>query len=313
MVLTIKEIIFLESIFHEKIWGGTKLKDQFGYKIPSSQTGECWAVSAHPSGDCSIKNQRYKGKTLSWLWENEKDLFGNPKEDKFPLLTKIIDAKDDLSVQVHPDDEYASKHENGELGKTECWYILDCDEGAELVLGHYAADKAHLRKFIEKGQWETLLKKVPIKPGDFFYIPAGTIHAIGKGTLILETQQSSDLTYRVYDYDRLENGKPRQLHVEKTIDVTTAPHVDYPVDREITQLENSTKEHLVSEKYFSVYKLNVFGRQEISEGKKFKIVSVLKGEGTIDGMNIRKGDHFIIPYNYGSFTLDGDLNLIISE
>lgn len=307
------EILFLDKVFHEKIWGGNRLKTHFGYNIESESIGECWSVSAHPNGDCKIINGTYRDKTLSWLWKNNRYIFGDLEGDRFPLLAKIIDAKDDLSVQVHPDDRYAYEYENGEFGKTECWYIVDCDEGAELIIGHHAKSKKEMEEMIEGSRWNDLLRKVPIKPGDFFYIPSGTIHAIGKGTLILEIQQSSDITYRVYDYNRLENGKPRELHINKSVDVATVPHKDYEILRSIYELESGYKEHLVSEKYFSVCRLYVEGRQSFDHNDKFKIVNVLKGLGSIDGIAIQKGDHFILPHHYGPVLFEGNLELIVSH
>ena len=139
-----KNIIFLAPVFKTMIWGGNKLATEFGYSIPSDNTGECWAISAHKNGDCEIKNGEYSGKTLSWLWDNHRELFGNVVGEVFPLLIKIIDAKTDLSIQVHPDDTYAKTYENGSLGKTECWYILDCNENADLIIGHNGKDKEEL-------------------------------------------------------------------------------------------------------------------------------------------------------------------------
>ena len=307
------EILFLDRIFLEKIWGGNRLKTYFDYPIDSENIGECWTVSAHPNGDCKVINGVHKGKTLSWLWDNHRDMFGNIEGNRFPLLAKIIDATDDLSVQVHPDDHYANTYENGELGKTECWYIIDCDEGAELILGHNARSRTEMEQMIAQGNWKNLLRRVPIKPGDFFYIPAGTMHAIGKGALILEIQQSSDVTYRVYDYDRLENGKPRELHIHKSIDVTTVPHEDYKIIRNVQKFENGFKEDLIKEKYFSVFRLSIEGRITLDHDDKFKMVNVLKGSGSVDGTAIQKGDHFILPSNYGSLQLEGNLELIISH
>ena len=140
------ELLFLEPVFKEAIWGGTKLRDSFGYDIPSDTTGECWAISAHKNGDCKIAGGRYDGRYLSQLWEEEPELFGNYPGSQFPLLIKIIDAKNDLSIQVHPDDAYASEHENGSLGKTECWYVLDCEPGTKIVIGHNAKDKKELEE-----------------------------------------------------------------------------------------------------------------------------------------------------------------------
>ncbi|RSK28335.1 mannose-6-phosphate isomerase, class I [Bacillus sp. HMF5848] len=307
------EILFLQPKFQERIWGGTRLRDHFGYDIPSEQTGECWAISAHANGDCQISNGTYEGKTLSWLWENHRELFGNISGDRFPLLTKILDAKDDLSVQVHPGDDYAKEFENGELGKTECWYIIDCEEDAELIIGHHAKSKEEMTDMIASGNWQQLLRKVKIKPGDFFFIPAGTIHAIGKGTMILETQQSSDVTYRVYDYDRLQDGKPRELHIEKSIAVSTVPHEDYSNSYKVHTMEQAEVTRLVESKYFTVYKTEISGKQLFRNSHPFVLVSVLEGTGKIDGVAIDKGQHFIIPSGYEQYTIEGNVKLIVSH
>ncbi|WP_130805919.1 mannose-6-phosphate isomerase, class I [Senegalia massiliensis] len=305
------DILFLDSVFKEKIWGGNKLKEYFNYDIPSNNTGEYWAVSAHSNGDSIVKNGEYEGESLSWIWENKRELFGNIKGNEFPLLTKIIDANRDLSVQVHPNDKYAKEHENS-LGKTECWYIIDCDQDSEFVLGHNANTKEEMRQIIDEGNWDRLLRRVKIKPGDFFYIPAGTVHAIGSGTMILETQQSSDITYRLYDYDRLQDGKPRELHIEKSIDVTKIPHEDAKNNPTIEKINNNVIKNLIETEYFSVYKLDIKSNLKMNQDKPFIIMSVLKGKGNIDGISIEKGDHFIIPYNYGEFILDGDMEIIYS-
>ena len=185
------EPLFLNSVMQEKIWGGTKLRDEFGYDIPSEKIGEYWAISAHPNGVSKVSNGRYEGTDLATLYAEHRELFGNRPEPVFPLLTKILDANDWLSVQFTPDDAYGLEHE-GELGKTECWYIIAADEGSEIIYGHNAKSKEELRQQIEDKNWDTLLTKVPVKAGDFFYVPSGTMHAIGAGILILETQQSSE-------------------------------------------------------------------------------------------------------------------------
>ena len=144
------------------------------------------------------------------------ELFGNPKAKEFPLLVKFLDANDNLSVQVHPDDGYARKMEN-DSGKTESWYVMQADPGAYIIYGHHAKNREELADMIHKGEWDKLLRKVPVKAGDFFYVPAGTIHALTKGCLVIETQQSSDVTYRLYDYDRVgKDGKKRELHTQKS-------------------------------------------------------------------------------------------------
>lgn len=310
-----KPILFLEPVFKQMIWGGGRLGSDWGYDIPGDNTGECWAISAHPNGDCTIREGVYAGKTLSQLWKEQPELFGNPKEDRFPLLTKIIDARDDLSIQVHPDDAYAKVNENGSLGKTECWYVLDCPKDASLVIGHNAKSKEELKKMIEQGKWNDLIREIPVKKGDFIQIDPGTVHAIKGGLMILETQQNSDITYRVYDYDRLTNGKPRELHIEKSIDVITVPAK--PVEESIRHFDDLPKNQLnqlIACDYYQVWKLCVTEPFVMMEqNKPFLLVSVIAGEGLINGQMIQKGDHFILPSGYGKTELQGNMELIISS
>ncbi len=309
-----KDIIFLTPVFKQMIWGGSRLGSQFGYDIPGDNTGECWAVSAHPNGDCQVSEGSCKGMTLSQLWKSHPELFGNPGSDRFPLLVKIIDARDDLSIQVHPDDAYAKENENGSLGKTECWYILDCEEGATLVAGHNAATRQELEQMIHEGRWDELIRQVPVKKGDFIQIDPGTVHAIRGGMMILETQQSSDITYRVYDYDRLTDGKPRELHVKQSIDVITvpAPSAGESV-KSAAELPANTLNELIACDYYRVWKLTVAGAFSLEQAYPFLIVSVVEGQGRIGDREIKKGDHFILPDGFGEAELTGDMTLIMSS
>ena len=308
-----KPILFLNPVFKQMLWGGSKLRSSFGYDIPGDDTGECWAVSAHPNGDCTVKEGIYEGLSLSQLWAKHPELFGNPKTDRFPLLVKIIDAKDDLSIQVHPDDVYAGAHENGSLGKTECWYILDCPEGAALVAGHNAGTKQELADMIHQGRWSELIREIPVKKGDFIQINPGTVHAIKGGMMILETQQNSDITYRVYDYDRLTDGKPRQLHVEQSIDVITVPALPAKDSvKEAAYLPENTMNELISCDYYRVWKLEVAGGFSFEQEYPFLIMSVTDGEGTVNGKDVKKGDHFILPNGFGKVDLQGKMQLIAS-
>ncbi len=306
-------MLLLNPVFKQRIWGGDQLKAKFGYEIPGDDTGECWAVSAHPNGDCTVKEGIYEGATLSELWEKHPELFGNPREDRFPLLVKIIDAKDDLSIQVHPDDAYAKEHENGSLGKTECWYILDCTEDATLVAGHNAGSREELSDMIHQGRWTELIREIPIKKGDFIQIDPGTVHAIKGGLMILETQQNSDITYRVYDYGRLTDGKPRELHVAQSIDVITvpAPTAQESVKDALNLPENKMNE-LISCDYYTVWKLDVEGSFSFEQSHPFLIMSVIGGEGSINARTIKKGDHFILPAGFGSVEMQGKMQLIAS-
>lgn len=315
-----KEPLFLEPAFQEKIWGGNKLASEFGYKIPSEHTGECWAISAHLHGPATISNGEFKGVKLNELWDSHREVFGNAKGDVFPLLTKILDARTALSVQVHPDDKYALKHEH-ELGKTECWYVISADEDSEMIYGHHAKSRAELAELIENEQWNKLLRHVPVKAGDFLYVPSGTIHAIGKGVMVLETQQSSDTTYRVYDFDRVDEktGQKRELHIQQSIDVTNVPHEDPKLETKVAKVGDGTLTTFVQTDFFSVYKLELEGGQSTGIRTKapYTLFSVLDGHGKLiiedQEYSIKKGVHFILPFVVKQWQFRGNLTLIISE
>ena len=310
------EPLFLQSVMQEKIWGGTHLRDVFDYDIPSDHVGEYWAISAHPNGVSTIKNGRYAGQTLDVLYAEHRELFGNRQEPVFPLLTKILDANDWLSVQVHPDDAYGLEHE-GELGKTECWYIIAAEPGAEIIYGHNAKSKEELRQQIESKDWENLLTKVPVRAGDFFYVPSGTMHAIGAGIMVLETQQSSDTTYRVYDFDRKDDqGNLRELHLEKSIDVLNIgePANSRPVTTKVDDLKSTL---LVASDFFAVYKWEISGKADFEKTADYSLFSVLDGQGSlkVDGQDydITKGSHFILPNDVETWQIKGELELIVSH
>ncbi|WP_179865530.1 mannose-6-phosphate isomerase, class I [Bacillus sp. AFS017336] len=310
--------LFLRPVFKERIWGGTALKTDFNYEIPNKNTGECWAISAHPHGASIIENGPFAGTALNELWTKQPELFGHPKEQVFPLLTKILDANMDLSVQVHPEDTYAKINENGDLGKTECWYILDCKEDADMIFGHNAKSKDELINQIKKGEWSHLLRRVKIKPGDFFYVPSGTIHALCEGTLVLETQQSSDTTYRVYDYDRKDQkGNVRELHLDKAIDVTTVPHQEAQVEFKTEQKENIKINTFVDSEFFTVHKWDITGEAYLTYNDQYLLLSVIKGNGKLihsgEEYHLTKGSNFIIPVGFGEFVLDGDCEIIVSH
>ena len=267
------EPLFLQSVMQEKIWGGTHLRDVFGYDIPSDHVGEYWAISAHPNGVSTIKNGRYAGQTLDVLYAEHRELFGNRQEPVFPLLTKILDANDWLSVQVHPDDAYGLEHE-GELGKTECWYIIAAEPGAEIIYGHNAKSKEELRQQIESKDWENLLTKVPVRAGDFFYVPSGTMHAIGAGIMVLETQQSSDTTY-----------------LKSTLLVASDFFAVY-------KWEISGKADFEKTADYSLF--------SVLDGQ-----GSLKVDG--QDYDIAKGSHFILPSDVETWQIKGELELIVSH
>ena len=308
-----RELLFISPIFKEKLWGGSRLKSDYNYDIPSEHTGECWAISAHPEGDCTIANGIFKGTHLSELWRSHKELFGYPSEDTFPLLVKIIDAREDLSIQVHPDDDYAKLYENGSFGKTECWYILDCPEDGTIIVGHHANDKAELKKMIEEDRYMELLNIKKIKQGDFLQITPGTLHAIKASTLLLETQQNSDITYRVYDYNRLQDGKPRELQLQKSLDVIQCPYKDDVCQHHVIKGQDYILEQLVNCQFYTVNRVSVSGTATFRQEHSFMLCSVIGGEGCLDQYFVKKGDHFIIPYEYGTFEIKGNVQMILSN
>lgn len=318
------EPLFLKPVFHEKIWGGRKLETMFGYNIPDGEIGELWAISGHRNGRSQVVNGEFKGKYLDDLWSENKELFGNPKGEVFPLLTKILDANASLSVQVHPDNEYARAHEaKGELGKTECWYVIDAEPDSYLIYGHHAKTREELNEMIESGDWDHLLRKVPVKKGDFFFVPSGSVHALNKGIIVLETQQSSDTTYRLYDYDRVDKktGEKRELHIKQSEDTIMVPHVDPKLDIETKEIGNNKITTFLKSPespFFAVYEWMVKDSVDFKhvEGD-YTLVSVINGEGklTADGneFDIKKGDHFIIPAPIKEWNISGNLHIIASE
>ncbi|MDK6371091.1 mannose-6-phosphate isomerase, class I [Aerococcus urinae] len=311
------DVIFLQAALHEKIWGGTKLRDDYHFDIPSETTGEAWVISAHPNGPATVIGGEFAGLTLQELYDKEPELFGREEGGKFPLLVKIIDAKDDLSVQLHPNDDYALEHEN-ELGKTESWYILAAEPGAQIVYGHNAKTQAEFEAMIKEHQWQELLRYVDVKAGEFYYVPAGTIHAIGKGITILETQQNSDTTYRVYDYDRKDkDGKLRDLHLKQSLDVAQVPHQDPDLDEWEKTYGKSSIKHFVTGKDFAVYRWQVDGELTVDLPEDYYLATVVEGQGKMlindNEYPIRKGQSFILPYAVKAVSFTGEVELIASH
>ncbi|AXY25779.1 mannose-6-phosphate isomerase, class I [Suicoccus acidiformans] len=314
------EAIFLEPVLQEKIWGGKKLSTEFHLDIPSDKTGEAWVISAHPNGPSVVKRpEAYAGQTLAELYEREPQLFGPNHPEPFPLLVKILDANDNLSVQVHPDDAYAQAHEGpNELGKTECWYILSAEEGAKIIYGHNASTKEEFEAYVEKGDFDGLFREVEVKAGEFYDVPAGTIHAIGAGITILETQQSSDTTYRVFDYNRKDDsGKERELHLQQSIDVSLIPHQDSEHTKRDLKVKANELTELVANDYFVVYKLDVTVEQAYAFEEDYYLATVVKGSGEVtldqETYPLKIADSFILPYGPKDVTFSGDMELVISK
>lgn len=312
------EPIFLQPYFREKIWGGNTLKTDFNFDLPSDQTGEAWVISGHQNGQSIVTYPTsFKGQSFKDVFENNPEQFGLEQSSKFPLLVKILDAQSDLSVQVHPDDKYAKEHEN-DLGKTECWYILSAEPGSTIVYGHHATSKEEFQELVEQNQWDDLLRELPVKAGEFYYVPHGTIHAIGGGITILETQQSSDTTYRVYDYDRKdEQGNGRELHIEDSIAVSKIPHQDPKPTMKQEKFGESIVTHFLTNEFFSVYKWDVDGELTMDTPSDYTLGTVVNGSGQLIIENkpydLKKGSAFVLPKAIDQVTLKGTLQLIVSN
>lgn len=311
----------LAPAFKDYIWGGTKLRDVYGKDCDFEKIAESWELSCHKDGNSVVANGDDKGLTLSqYIEKHGKGILGVncDKFENFPILIKLIDAKDNLSVQVHPDNEYAMRVE-GEYGKTEMWYIVDCDEGATLL---YGFDKEISKEeFAQRIADNTLLEvtnAVPVKKGDVFFIEAGTLHAIGKGILIAEIQQNSNTTYRIYDYGRVGNdGKPRELHVEKAKDVTNlGPAKAYP-ETPVEDMGNFTRKLLSSCEYFTTYAVEVNDRAVLeTDGMSFNSLLILEGEGEIFGDDIvkfKKGDSIFVTADNGKYAIEGKCKFVLTK
>ena len=315
--------IKLKPAFKDYLWGGTRLRDDFGKDCDFDKIAESWELSCHKDGNSVVADGEFAGLTLAQYIEKEgKSVLGTncEKFENFPILIKLIDAKDNLSVQVHPNNEYAQRVE-GEYGKTEMWYVVDCDEGASLLYGFkHNITKEEFRERIENNTLLEVTNSVPVKKGDVFFIEAGTLHAIGKGILIAEIQQNSNTTYRIYDYGRVgADGKPRQLHIDKAVDVTNlCPAKPYP-QSEPVDTGGRTKKRLAKCEYFTVDVINVDTSAALEADKSsFVNILVLDGgcvlssEGN-DAVELKKGDSVFIPAGLGKFELTGKCSAVMTQ
>ena len=305
------------------LWGGKRLNDEFAKGIPMSPLAETWECSVHPDGPSYVVNQEFKNKTLREVLEQHTEFLGAKHTNGFPLLIKFIDAKEDLSIQVHPDDEYAFKYENGERGKTEMWYVLDATKNATLIYGlKRDITKEELLKAIKDNTLTKYLQYVPVKKGDVFFIEPGTIHAINAGALIVEIQESSNLTYRLYDYNRIDkNGKKRDLHIQKALNVARLTKAIEPFQpmRVLKYEQGKASELLCHSKYFEVYRMiiNTERRQTVTystDDLSFKVLLCVQGCGTIsygnESMPFYKGDCIFVPANSKLLTIHGQAQFL---
>ncbi len=312
---------FLKAPIKDYIWGGTKLRTVFGKESDTERLAESWELSCHPDGECTISGGDFDGMKLSdFVKQHPEAVCSSFKSgDSFPVLVKLIDAEKDLSVQVHPDNDYARKHEN-DSGKTEMWYVISADIGSELIYGFKEElTKEEFRQAIEDNTLMDKVNRVPVRQGDVFFINPGTLHAIGKGILIAEIQQSSNVTYRVYDYGRLgADGKPRELHIEKALDVTNtvpaepkSPVYGMELDGVVTQL-------LADCEYFNVNRHRIIKELELYADKSsFAHVLMIGGSGgelVADNytLPLTMGSSVFVPAGTGAFAIKGNCDIIVT-
>lgn len=316
--------IKLNPAFKDYLWGGTKLRDEYGKKCDLDKVAESWELSCHKDGCSVVADGEYAGLTLpQYIEKAGKAVLGTDCEkfEYFPILIKLIDAKQNLSVQVHPDNDYAMRVE-GEYGKTEMWYVVDCEPGAGLLYGFkHEISKEEFRRRIEDNTLLEVTNRVEVHPGDVFFIEAGTLHAIGEGILIAEIQQNSNITYRVYDYGRVgADGKPRQLHIEKAIDVTRLAPATRPCGRPQAKPEafdGGSVLPLASCDYFTVKEMEVTSHAALmADEKSFHSLLLLDGSLTLsmggEKLEMKKGASVFVPAGSGDYTLTGKGRLILT-
>ena len=308
--------LFLKPIFLDKVWGSDNLR-QFGYQLPNNHIGEWWGISPHPHGKSVIENGIFAGQTLDQVWNNHREIFGDFPSKDFPLMAKIVDAAAPLSIHVHPDDSYAYEHEEGQYGKSECWYIIEADEGAKITIGTYAKSRDEFEEQLEQGTFENYLRTIQVQPGDFYFIPAGTIHSIGAGIMAYEVMQSSDISYRIYDYHRkTDNSEERELNIDKALDVINYSNELPNITPQNEVIENHNCTHIVSSDFFTMVKWDISGTLNYMKPREFCLVSVLDGQGKliVDGdiYDISKGSNFVLTSEDLDSVFEGDFKLIIS-
>ena len=311
---------YLKAPVKDYIWGGTKLRELFG-KEGGDRLAESWELSCHPDGECYIEGGEFDGMKLSDFVNEHPEAVGAgfKSGDSFPVLVKLIDAKNDLSVQVHPNDEYAHKYEN-DNGKTEMWYVIDAAPDSELIYGfNEELSKEDFRKAIENNTLMEKLRRVPVKQGDVFFIEPGTLHAIGKGILIAEIQQSSNVTYRVYDYGRLgADGKPRPLHIEKALEVTNTKPLDPERPVYGLELDGVVTQLLADCQYFNVNRHRLIKELELYADKNsFAHVLMIGGSGgelVADNykLELTMGSSVFVPAGTGAFAIKGNCDVIVT-
>lgn len=311
------KVLFLNSPMKEKLYGGTRIQEKFGFTNDMDRKiGEYWVISAHDNGPSIVANGDYQGQSLKEVYAKHRELFANDQSPRFPLLVKVNEVQQPVSVQVHPNDEYAKEHEN-DLGKAEFCLYMGVEPGTKIIRGHTAQTKEEFKDLIEKKDFDTLLVRKEVKDNDFVYTPAGVVHGIEGVLMMAEVQQSSDATYRIYDYDRQDDqGNYRDLHIDKAVDVTCIPHKEPEMDVKESEINGNKVIEYVNNEFFKITRYFISNEVTLNNPK-YSLVLVMNGNGTItvDGQSneIKAGMGCIVTSQTKQYTLNGDLEVLISE
>lgn len=302
-----EKVLVLSAPLKEVIWGGDYFKKELKL-TDNEKIGEMWSCSGHKGNVSYVLNGEFKGKTLREVFLNNRELFNNSTLEEFPILVKLIATSDKLSVQVHPDDEYAKKNEN-QYGKTEGWLILDRKEDSSIIVGHNANNKEELIDYINRDDFSGLLNEIKVNPGEFYPIPSGTIHALGKNLVLLEVQQSSDVTYRFYDYHRKDkDGNERPLHVKKAVEVT-----DYnKYDQNVINVFKENSNVIWDNEFFKVDYLEINENEELINNHNYCIVTVIEGKINVENNTINKGESFVVTSLSNKVLLEGNAKAVVT-
>ena len=305
-------LIFFTTIPRHAIWGGTLIKKYFNYSWFPDTIGQSWSFSAQEEASNVVERGEYRGMTLNELWNKQPELFHSHYEE-FPFIISLVAPEDDLSIQVHPNKEYAKKL-GFKMGKNEAWYFIDASEDSNIVYGHNAADENEIKEYIRQGRWDDLIKRRPVKTGDFVYIPAGKLHALCKGNIVYEVQQSTNITYRFYDYHRKDKeGMERELHLDQAIACLTYrdQREELPGYPKVKQVGNIRATCFWHDASFGITRLEVRGLFELSFHN-YQLATVVRGSGYVEGGYVSAGESFLIPYRMKELSFDGDMDIMLT-
>lgn len=304
-------VLFFKPIGRSALWGKTLIKEYFHYDNFPLGIGQAWAFSGQPTESTVCINGPYKGLTLFELWNTHQELFGY-KAGPFPVIISLVGPEEDLSIQVHPNSEYAKKH-SLPSGKNEAWYFIEAKSDASIVYGHNAKDREDLLNYVEQNRWNELIRHLKVKKDDFVYLPASLLHALKAGSIVYEIQEATDVTYRFYDYQRKdEKGNQRQLHLQQAIECLSydSSIMENKVTPTVELNSHYTRTTYITSEFFTVSKVEVYDIFDFKDTN-YQLATVIKGQGKVDGKDISIGDNFLIPIDT-KISLIGPLTLMMT-